>query len=177
MTRAEDRGRSSAPIRLFIRMNPPWVFIDEIRRFVESFCSCGALGPDREAQIALAVHELMQNAVPHARGADVELDLEVDPRADKVTARVTNDCPEEEFVALRERIEAMYREPDALRDYLRTMKEQPSTARGGLGLARVRFEAQMDLKVCRSAADRITVEAEGPIRAPSLATLAGSSHV
>jgi anti-sigma regulatory factor (Ser/Thr protein kinase) len=178
MTPAEDRGgRPAAPIRLFIRMNPPWVFIDEIRRFVESFCSCASLGPDREAQIALAVHELMQNAVPHARGADVELDLEVDPKAGKITARVTNDCPDEECRALQERVAAMYREPDALRDYLRTMKEQPSTARGGLGLARVRFEAQMDIQVRRTTADRVTVEAEGPIRAPSLATLAGSRHV
>ena len=177
MTLAEQRIRPAAPIRLFIRMNPPWVFIDEIRRFVESFCACARLGPDREAQIALAVHELMQNAVPHARGADVELDLEVDARADKVTARVTNDCPEEEFLALRERVEAMYREKDALRDYLRTMKEQPSTARGGLGLARVRFEAQMDIRVRRSTAERVTVEAEGPIRAPSLSTLAGGTHV
>jgi len=177
MTLAEQRIRPAAPIRLFIRMNPPWVFIDEIRRFVESFCACARLGPDREAQIALAVHELMQNAVPHARGADVELDLEVDARADKVIARVTNDCPEEEYLALRGRVEAMYREKDALRDYLRTMKEQPSTARGGLGLARVRFEAQMDIRVRRSMAERVTVEAEGPIRAPSLSTLAGGTHV
>ncbi len=177
MTPAEERGHAASPIRLFIRMNPPWVFIDEIRRFVESFCSCAALGPDREAQIALAVHELMQNAVPHARGADVELDLEVDPRAGRVIARVSNDCPEEEFLALRERVAAMYREKDALRDYLRTMKEQPSSARGGLGLARVRFEAQMDIQVRRSAAERVTVEAEGPLRAPSLSTLAGGTHV
>ena len=65
---AEDRGGAAAPIQLFIRMNPPWVFIDELRRFVESFCACASLGPDREAQVALTVHELMQNAVPHARG-------------------------------------------------------------------------------------------------------------
>lgn len=174
MTPAEDRGRP-APIQLFIRMNPPWVFIDEIRRFVESFCACAALGPDREAQVALAVHELMQNAVPHARGQEVELDLEVDPRLGRVTVRVTNDCPEEEYAALRDRVDAMYREPDALRDYLRMMKEQPSTARGGLGLARVRFEAQMDIRVVRRPPTRVTVEAEGPLRAPSLST-AGGSH-
>src|SRR5512133_1726588 len=90
---------NGSPIQLFIRMNPPWVFIDEIRRFVESFCSCASLGPDREAQVALAVHELMQNAVPSARGGDVELDLAVDPRADRVTIRVVNGCPEDAFVA------------------------------------------------------------------------------
>ena len=172
---SDDRTRTGAPIQLFIRMNPPWVFIDEIRRFVESFCSCAQLGPDREAQIALAVHELMQNAVPHARGQEVELDLEVDPRVGLVTVRVTNECAEEEYANLRTRVEAMYREPDALRDYLRTMKEHPTTARGGLGLARVRFEAQMDIRVRRSSADRITVEAEGPLRAPVLAH-AGGSH-
>ena len=176
MTPAEDRGHPAAPIQLFIRMNPPWVFIDEIRRFVESFCSCAVLGADREAQVALAVHELMQNAVPHARGQEVELDLEVDPRADRVRVRVTNDCAQEEYEALSARVAAMYAEPDALRDYLRTMKEQPSTARGGLGLARVRFEAQMDIRVRRPSADRITVEADGPLRAPSLAA-AGGTHV
>lgn len=179
MTPADPRveqGRAAAPVRLFIRMNPPWMFIDDIRRFVESFCACASLGPDREAQVALAVHELMQNAVPHARGADVELDLGVEPAAGKVSVRVSHDGTAEEFAALQDRVTAMYREPDALREYLRAMKERPATARGGIGLARVRYEAQMDIHV-RRVADRITVEAEGPIRAPSLATLAGGTHV
>src|SRR6266511_3241235 len=143
MIQPEDTGRGGAPIQLFIRMNPPWVFIDEIRRFVESFCACAALGADREAQVALAVHELMQNAVPQARGQEVELDLEVDPKADRVWVRVMNECPEDEFVALR--------------------------------LARVRFEAQLDIRVRRKSATRIIVEAEGPLRAPKLPA-AGGTH-
>src|SRR6266511_2985307 len=165
MIQPEDTGRGGAPIQLFIRMNPPWVFIDEIRRFVESFCACAALGADREAQVALAVHELMQNAVPHARGQEVELDLEVDQKADRVWIRVVNDCPEE-----------AYAEPDSLAHYLRTMKEQPSSARGGLGLARVRFEAQLDIHVRRKSATRIIVEAEGPLRAPRLPAVRGGTH-
>ncbi|HEX9307290.1 MAG TPA: ATP-binding protein [Anaeromyxobacter sp.] len=175
MTEREDMRRPGAPIQLFIRMNPPWVFIDEIRRFVESFCACAALGADREAQVALAVHELMQNAVPQARGQEVELDLEVDPKADRVWVRVMNECPEDEFVALRQKVEAMYSEPDSLAHYLRTMKAQPSSARGGLGLARVRFEAQLDIRVRRKSATRIIVEAEGPLRAPKLPA-AGGTH-
>ncbi len=170
----DGTARGGAPIQLFIRMNPPWVFIDEIRRFVESFCACAALGPDREAQVALAVHELMQNAVPHARGQDVELDLEVDQKTGRVFVRVTNDSSEEEFAALRDKVAAMYAEADALAHYLKTMKEQPSTARGGLGLARVRFEAQLDIRVARKSATRIIVEAEGPLRAPRLTALGGT---
>src|SRR6266498_2366771 len=131
MTQRDASGRGGAPIQLFIRMNPPWLFIDEIRRFVESFCACASLGPDREAQVALAVHELMQNAVPHERGEGVELDLEVDPRADRVVIRVTNECAEAHFAGLAQRVEAMYREPDALAHYLRTMKEQPLPPHGG----------------------------------------------
>lgn len=172
---AVETGARAGIVELFIRMNPPWVFIDEIRRFVESFCSCASIGADREAQVALAVHELMQNAVPHARGHEVELDLELDPVAGHIVVRVSNSCSEEDYAALAARIEAMYREPDALRSYLRTMKEHPTTARGGLGLARVRFEAQMDIRVRRTSAERITVEAEGAIRAPSLSTV-GVSH-
>jgi two-component sensor histidine kinase len=149
------------------------MFIDEIRRFVESFCACASLGPDREAQLALAVHELMQNAVPHAAGQEIELDLEVDPRADRVAIRVLNHCPDAEFEALRARIATMYREPDALAHYLVTMKEQPSSSRGGLGLARVRFEAQLDIRVRRHGADRVIVEAEGPLRAARLPAAGG----
>jgi anti-sigma regulatory factor (Ser/Thr protein kinase) len=174
MTQRETSGHPGAPIQLFIRMNPPWMFIDEIRRFVESFCACASLGPDREAQVALAVHELMQNAVPHAHGDEVELDLEVDPRADRVTIRVMNGCSDDEFAALRTRVEAMYREADALSHYLTTMKAQPASAsRGGLGLARVRFEAQLDIQVRRQTAGRVIVEAEGPLRAPKLPAVGG----
>lgn len=176
MTESEDR-RGGAPIQLFIRMNPPWVFIDEIRRFVESFCACASLGSDREAQVALAVHELMQNAVPHGRGEEVELDLEVDPRADRVAIRVANSGDDAAFTKLQQRVEAMYAEPDALAHYLRTMKEQPTSARGGLGLARVRFEAQLEIRVRRPSAGRIVVEAEGPLRAPKLPAVGGGSHV
>jgi anti-sigma regulatory factor (Ser/Thr protein kinase) len=173
MTQSDASRRNGAPIQLFIRMNPPWMFIDEIRRFVESFCACASLGPDREAQVALAVHELMQNAVPFSRGGEIELDLEVDPRADRVTIRVVNACPDDELAALRERVAGMYREADALRHYLATMKEQPSSARGGLGLARVRFEAQLEIRVRPHSAGRVVVEAEGPLRAPKLPAVGG----
>jgi hypothetical protein len=170
-----ESGPRAGIVELFIRMNPPWVFIDEIRRFVESFCACASIGAQREAQVALTVHELMQNAVPHARGQEVALELELDPLAGHIVVRVSNSCTEEGYAALAGRIETMYREPDALRAYLRTMKEHPPVAKGGLGLARVRFEAQMDIRVRRTSAGRITVEAEGSIRVPDLST-AGVSN-
>lgn len=165
---------SDPTICLMLRMKPPWVFIDEIRRFVESFCACACPGGGREAQLALAVHELMQNAVPHARGAHVDLALQVEPQAGRVSVTVSNPCTEAEYAALRDRVARMYAEPDALAAYLRAMKESPAAKRGGLGLPRVRFEAQLDIRVGREG-DRLTVEAFGPLLPPPLA-LAGGLH-
>jgi Histidine kinase-like ATPase domain len=163
MTKTSDSG--GKPIYLMLRMKPPWVFVDEIRRFVESFCSCACPGQTREAQVALAVHELMQNAIPHAGGEDVDLTLQVDPLADRVEVAVSNPCSEEAYAELQSRVNRLNSEPDALRSYLRAMDEAPSQSRGGLGLARVRFEAQLDLAVIREGR-RVTVLARGRLNTP-----------
>ncbi|HET9552307.1 MAG TPA: ATP-binding protein [Anaeromyxobacteraceae bacterium] len=172
MTTNDLAGR---PIYLMLRMKPPWVFVDEIRRFVESFCACACPGQTREAQVALAVHELMQNAIPHAGGEDVDLTLQVDPAADRIEIAVSNPCTDAELAELQARVERINAEPDALRSYLRAMAEAPVTSRGGLGLARVRFEAQLELAVIREG-QRVTVLARGPLNAPQLAST-GGHHV
>lgn len=163
----EHTRREATDVYLTLRMKPPWVFIDELRRFVESFCACACTGHNRETQLALTVHELMQNAVPNSHDDDVELTLEVEPAADRVAVAVTNRCNDAEYHALAERLERMYREPDALQHYLQAMNDTPAVQRGGLGLARVRFEAQLDLAVSRSGG-RMTVHATGPLRPPPI---------
>jgi anti-sigma regulatory factor (Ser/Thr protein kinase) len=172
MTKSELAGR---PIYLMLRMRPPWVFVDEIRRFVESFCACACPGESREAQVALAVHELMQNAIPQANGEDVDLTLQVDPAADRIEVAVTNPCSDAAFDELQGRVSHINAEPDALRSYLRAMEEAPSSSRGGLGLARIRFEAQLELAVIREGR-RVTVLARGPLNAPQY-KVTGGTHV
>jgi anti-sigma regulatory factor (Ser/Thr protein kinase) len=168
------RPGKQQPVYLMLRMKPPWVFIDEIRRFVESFCACACTAANRESQLALAVHELMQNAVPHSHDEEVDLVLEVDADADRVEVAVTNRCTEHEYRAIHDRVEKMNSEPDALRHYVTAMKESPASVRGGLGLARVRFEAQLELSVSRSTG-RVTVHATGPLRVPAL-KIPGGKH-
>ena len=167
MTQTDTPDAWKQHIYLTLRMKPPWVFIDELRRFTESFCACACPTQHREAQLALAVHELMQNAVPHCHGEEVELRLEVDPPNDRVSVSVSNRCTDDEYRALAERIDGMNREPDALTHYLKAMQDTPVSTRGGLGLARVRFEAQLELSVERGDAS-LTVHASGRLRAPAL---------
>lgn len=170
MTTISELG--GRPIYLMLRMKPPWVFVDEIRRFVESFCSCACPGQSREAQVALAVHELMQNAIPQAGGEDVDLTLQVDPLANRIEIAVSNPCSDDQFHELLARVERLNSEPDALRSYLRAMGEAPSNARGGLGLARIRFEGQLELSVLREGR-RVTVLARGLLDAPMLQASGG----
>jgi anti-sigma regulatory factor (Ser/Thr protein kinase) len=164
---------ASRPIYLMLRMKPPWVFVDEIRRFVESFCACACPGQTREAQVALAVHELMQNAIPHAGGESVDLTLQVDPIADRIEIAVSNPATAEQFQEVKNRLDRINGEPDPLQSYLRAMAEAPMNQRGGLGLARVRFEAQLDLSITREG-NRITVLAWGRLRAPQIQAPGGT---
>ena len=166
---------TTRPIYLMLRMKPPWVFVDEIRRFVESFCSCACPGETREAQVALAVHELMQNAIPHAGGDSVDLTLQVDPAADRIEIAVSNPATDEQYAEFRGRLDRINKEPDPLQSYLRAMAEAPMNQRGGLGLARIRFEAQLELSITREGS-RITVLAWGRLRAPQL-QIPGGTHV
>jgi len=173
MTTTSNLG--GRPIYLMLRMKPPWVFVDEIRRFVESFCSCACPGQLREAQVALAVHELMQNAIPQAGGEDVDLTLQVDPLANRIEIAVSNPCSDDQFHDLLSRVERLNSEPDALRSYMKAMAESPSNTRGGLGLARIRFEAQLELSVLREGR-RVTVLGRGLLDAPQLQA-PGGTHV
>lgn len=169
----DPRFPLDGPLQLAIRMRPSWRFIDEIRRFVESFCACVPGTPDhREAQLAIAVHELVQNAIVPAGQGDVELLLDVDPAADRVVVSVKNACTDAEYAELERRVREMNAEPDALRHYVETMRSSPTHVRGGLGLARVRYEGQLELQVSRDAG-KVTVLAEGRLRTapPELAAL------
>jgi anti-sigma regulatory factor (Ser/Thr protein kinase) len=152
------------PSVLCLKMQPRWGFIDDLRRFTESFCAAACPGAEREGQLALAVHELVQNALANGTAPDVELELAIDARSERVGVAVTNRCAPEQLERLRARLARLYRDADPLEAYLRTMDEERG-AHGGLGLARVRYEAALDLTVTAEG-DRVTVHASGALHPP-----------
>ena len=148
------------PIRLLMRMNPPWDSIDDVRRFVEAFCSRACQG--RASELALAAHELVQNAIANATTSEIELSLAVDAARDRVLVSVSNACTPEKADALLRRLAAMYREADAMLCYVRIMADSPTDVDDGLGLARIRCEARLDLGATFDG-DRLTVTASGKL--------------
>lgn len=129
---------------LSMRLDAQWRFIDDIRRLVESFCTAAATDAEEGGAVALAAHELVQNAIANASTPSIELELAVDPAAHGVRLAITHDCAPERVARLRTRLDKLYAHADALQGYLASMAEDPD-GHGGLGLARVRYESGLDL--------------------------------
>jgi hypothetical protein len=160
----EAMDHSGAAV-LFLRMQPSWIVVDDIRRFVETFCANACPWAEREEQLALATHELVQNAIANAVTPDIELKLEVDEVGDRVQVSVSNDAHPEQIDVLRTRLERAQSHADPLQAYVAAMSEDP-TSRGGIGLARIRFEAALDLAL-EVEGGKVTVHAAGPLAAPA----------
>ena len=126
-----------------MRLDAKWSFVDDIRRLVETFCT-EAADAEQGAEVALAAHELVQNAIANASTPSIELELAVDPGARGVELAVSHACAPDKVERLRSRLTRLYAYADALQGYLATMAENPE-GHGGLGLARVRYESHLDL--------------------------------
>ncbi len=144
----------------FVRMGPSWDVIDEVRRFVERFCATACPGAERQEQIALAAHELVQNAIA-ASTTDVELRIELDRKAGCVRLSVSNGAAPDQIEVLRQRLVRVQSHRDPLAGYLEAMREDP-WGRGGLGLSRIRYEGALDLGL-EIHGGRVTVHADGPL--------------
>jgi hypothetical protein len=151
---------------LFLRMQPSWVVVDDIRRFVESFCASACPGAEREEQLALATHELVQNAIANATTPDIELQLEVDRGRARVRVAVTNHARPDQIDVLRARLTKTQSHRSPLEGYVQAMREDPES-RGGIGLARIRYEAALDLAL-EVEGEKVTIHAAGPLTAPQL---------
>jgi anti-sigma regulatory factor (Ser/Thr protein kinase) len=161
MTSDDIRGE---PVVLQLRLDPSWVFVDDIRRFVESFCAAACPGAEREEALALAAHELVQNAISYAARPGVDLRLSIDRDAKQVHVAVSNAVTPDQAKLLRDRIARIASEDDPLAGYLAAMHENPE-GRGGIGLSRIRFEAALELEVTHDDG-RVTVHAHGPLAPP-----------
>ena len=121
--------------------------INAARRFVHEFFENVLGGGDECARVALATHELLENSVRHAPSGDACVRVSVSQLAvgSLVTIRTRNEASPEQIRRVRQ-ILADLSGGNAAEAYRRMMDESAMTPIGsGLGLARTRVEAEMDL--------------------------------
>jgi anti-sigma regulatory factor (Ser/Thr protein kinase) len=119
-----------------------------VRRFVSDFYGEVFADPEIISRLALATHELMENAVRHNSGDEARLMVELRdlPGAKHISVRIGNPSFPENIAKVGRLLEAMDRAPDLFQFYLELMGQTAREPEGsGLGLTRIRAEGEMQL--------------------------------
>jgi hypothetical protein len=145
---------------------PSVQLISLVRRFVEDFYQ-NVLADDAAAsRLALATHELLENAAKYSTDGSASLYVEVDTTGGAVLVRTTNRATTEQI----DRLRAAFAEIEAARDvdslYAETIRRTALLERGsgGIGLARILAEGDMAMELCVEE-DRVAIGARGVITA------------
>ena len=122
--------------------------ISVVRRFVQNFYE-HFLDGDAGAQLALATHELLENAVKYSTDGEARLSIAVAKGNGKheVSIGTKNRASPEHLATLHSLFGELESSPDGFTFYQTLMKRSAKDpVRSGLGLARIVAEADMDLR-------------------------------
>lgn len=141
--------------------------VSTTRRFVEEVFERVFDDPDAVARVAMAAHELLENAVKYSTAPTMRLRVTVAPGAgaDRVSVAVLNTGRPEHIERLRASLEEMRKDANPFSYYQKVMRRSAGRTDGsGLGLARVRCEGEMELDLILDG-DRVCLEASAEIAA------------
>src|SRR5260370_41659860 len=112
--------------------------IHVVRCFVTDFYAKVVVEPDTVQRLALATHELLENAHKYSNDGDVALFVECDIESGAVSARTMNRASTAQIVAVEQAFAAMSRAPDSAAYYLAAMRQTGSRtdSAAGDGIAR-----------------------------------------
>lgn len=123
------------------------------------------------SQVSLAAHELAENTVRHGLAGDAVFTIAVDPepgdpgRAHVVRVTTRNRADAGQRALVLRRVEELRTAPDLFAFYLGLLTESArDKGSAGLGLARIRVEARMELG-CVVDGDELVVTASGRVGA------------
>ncbi len=131
-----------------LRFRPNVRLVSVVRRFVESFYQLILNDSSVTERVALATHELLENAVKYSNDGETALRIEVDqkPRPWDVRVRTWNRTTAAHRGVLEQRFRRFTEATDINALYQELMLEASKRDEGsGLGLARICAEAEMTL--------------------------------
>jgi anti-sigma regulatory factor (Ser/Thr protein kinase) len=159
MSREEGDGRSM----LELAFSPSLRLIGRVRRFVSDFYEECLGDPEATSRIAVACHELLENAVKYAshRVARIRILVEREEGgASFVTIETHNRTLPENLEAVRSTLDDLALSSDAMAAYQILLERSwRRTTGSGLGLGRVYAEADMKLSY-EVLQDELTIRAQ-----------------
>ncbi len=139
---------SPTPTAFELTFRPNVELISIVRRFVSDFYERMIEDADTVSRIALATHELLENAVKYASDGVTFLSITFEPAetSSVVSIRLCNRANAEQIAELAAIFEEMTRHEDPFAQYQVAMARSAKRKVGsGLGLVRVRAEGEMTM--------------------------------
>jgi hypothetical protein len=131
-----------------LNFRPSFELISIVRRFVSDFYKNMLNDADAVSRVALATHELLENAVKYSIDGGTLLSITVDHSgpASFVTIRISNRASPENIKAIGAIFEEMTTQHDPFAHYQLAMERSAKRKEGsGLGLLRIRAEGEMTM--------------------------------
>jgi len=149
-----------------LMFRPQVELISIVRRFVWDYCGQLVGDADVASRLALATHELLENATKYSSTGESRLRVQIDrgPSTCRLSVRTWNEALPIEIESLKQACSSVSNARDAFDHYQRRIRETlKNGARSELGLARIRAEADLML-ACQVEGDVVCVTAEADAR-------------
>jgi hypothetical protein len=132
--------------------------VSTVRRFTEEFYRRVLANQDLSQRLALATHELLENAVAYSSDAETSIQIEIENNV--LTICTWNRAAPDHIADIRTLLEQISSASDPKEFYQGLMNKSLEREDGsGLGLARVRSEAEMQLSHEVDTNDRVCIRA------------------
>ena len=156
------RPASAAALRLDFRHRKD--LPSKTRRYLFDVLKRVLASEDEADRMALAAHELIENLVKYSNDASSSLEIDVQERegATHVTVRTRNSVAPERLRDLEDMLSSVATAPDPVAIYDKLLASSPNRKGSGLGLARIRAEADMKLSYAVEG-EEVTILAESVV--------------
>ena len=145
-----------------VSFRPNVELVSTVRKFTQEFYRKMLNDRDASEKVALATHELLDNAVAYAIDGETGVRIELD--ATHLIVKTWNRTSPERLQILKSIIDEMNSAPDPDAYYQVLLERTAHRSNGsGLGLARVRAEADMAITY-EISVDRVCVEARATLK-------------
>jgi anti-sigma regulatory factor (Ser/Thr protein kinase) len=149
-----------------LRFSPNVTLVPTVRRFVTEFYAQVFKDDDGTSRIAVATHELLENAVKYSVDHSTRIRIGVRRTGDGrfvVTIETSNRAKPADIETVRGSVAEIETAPDSLAHYQTVMRRNATLTEGsGLGLARVSAETDMSLH-CYVDGDTLFLTARGEL--------------